>query len=89
MFLTRHDVTVPVPSSQTVADSIADHALPERPARRSLRLLGPFGSLSQVAMSHLPQSGSKSRKESATGMEFPEDCCVLTHKDCPVLTGFG
>ena len=40
-------------------------------------------------MNHLPQSSNKHKKEQGTGMEFPEECCVLTDKNCPVLTGFG
>lgn len=59
------------------------------PSKRPLRLTGPFGSISQAAMSHLPRSGAASRKEHATGLDFPEECCILTQKNCPVLTGFG
>ena len=87
MFCTRHDVKIP--QSQGLAKELTADQQNSQPSRRPLKLGGPFGSISQAAMSHLPQAGSKSRKENATGMEFPEECCVLTQKNCPVLTGFG
>lgn len=57
--------------------------------QRKLPIPSPFASLSGAVMSHLPQSSNSLKREQATGMEFPEECCVLTQKNCPVLAGFG
>lgn len=87
MFITRRDLRLPGSRDEAVLPNV-DQAVHVAP-RRGLPAFGPFASLSSAVMTHLPPSGSKSRKEQATGMEFPEECCVLTQKDCPVLTGFG
>ena len=84
MFITRHDVKLPASTVEPPSANQSAHVTPHR----NIASFGPFASLSSAVMTHLPQSGDK-RKEQATGMEFPEECCVLTKKDCPVLTGFG
>ena len=86
MFVTRHDVRLSA-SHDAVAPLTGDQSV--HAPRRAFPAFGPFASLSSAVMNHLPQSSSNSRKEQATGMEFPEECCVLTQKNCPVLTGFG
>ncbi|KAL3161040.1 hypothetical protein ABBQ38_009423 [Trebouxia sp. C0009 RCD-2024] len=92
MFMTRSDVKVPERCRCSAFSVSGDHSLPTTASGRkfpllALPLLGPFASIS--AMSHLPQSRNRLKKEQGTGMDFPEECCVLTDKNCPVLTGFG
>lgn len=84
MFITRHDVKLPASTVAPLSANQSAHVT----TRRNIPAFGSFASLSSAVMTHLPQSGDN-RKEQATGMEFPEECCVLTQKDCPVLTGFG
>lgn len=86
MFVTRNDLKLPE-GCQRSAMPGRDQCMPT--SGRKLPFLGPFASLSSAAMDHLPQSSNKCKKEQGTGMEFPEECCVLTDKNCPVLTGFG
>ena len=88
MFTTRHDLRLPGLRDEAAPPNVDQASLHLAP-RRGLPAFGPFASLSSAVMTHLPPSGDNSRKEQATGMEFPEECCVLTQKNCPVLTGFG
>lgn len=87
MFVTRNDVKVPEGCRRS-ARPVKDQCM-STGSGRTLPFLGPFASLSSAAMNHLPRSNNKCKKEQGTGMEFPEECCVLTDKNCPVLTGFG
>ena len=89
MFTTRHDLRLPGPRDEAAPPNVeVDQAVHLAP-RRGLPAFGPFASLSSAVMTHLTPSGDNRRKEQATGMEFPEECCVLSQKNCPVLTGFG
>ena len=87
MFVTRNDVKVPEVCRRS-ARPVKDQCMSTGSGRTS-PFLGPFASLSSAAMNHLPRSNNKCKKEQGTGMEFPEECCVLSDKNCPVLTGFG
>ena len=90
MFVTRPDCRLP--DGAVAADIVARPTADQTPRvshRRPFAALGPFASVSSAVMTHLPPSSNKSRKEQATGMEFPDEYCVLTQKNCPVLMGFG
>lgn len=93
MFVTRSDVRVPEGCRGSAPAVSGDHSLSTASGRKfpllAFPLMGPFASLTSAAMSHLPQSNNRLKKEQGTGMDFPEECCVLTDKNCPVLTGFG
>lgn len=93
MFVTRSDVKVPEGCRCSALSVSSDQLLPTASGRKlpflAFPLVGRFASLSGAAMSHLPQSRNRLKKEQGTGMDFPEECCVLTDKHCPVLTGFG
>ena len=90
MFVTRPDCRLPddAVAASGPAHATADHS-PQVSRRRPFPAIGPFASVSSAVMTHLPPSSNKSRKEQATGMEFPDEYCVLTQKNCPVLMGFG
>ena len=88
MFITRSDVKVPEESRLAACSTTEDQSM-SAARRRKTPFPSPFASLSSAVMSHLPQSSNSLKREQATGMEFPEECCVLTQKNCPVLAGFG
>lgn len=88
VFVTRSDIKLPAACGQDTPATGVDQTRHVVSGHR-MAYRAPFASLSGALLSHLPQSNNSRKKEEATGMEFPEECCVLTQHNCPVLTGFG